>query len=162
MLATQLKPLVENGSLDRNVVVRVTQFTSNTVQNRKILILLNLEVISPALPHRIGNPQNIESAKSSADASVETKAVPGATPHADVKPPAPAMAPSLGAQALSGSHGDSARVGSRGVAKSSSGMPVYPIDALSPYQNKWTIKARVTLKTDIKHWSNARLSLIHI
>ena len=35
-------------------------------------------------------------------------------------------------------------------------MPVYPIDALSPYQNKWTIKARVTLKTDIKHWSNAR------
>lgn len=156
MLATQLKPLVENGSLDRNVVVRVTQFTSNTVQNRKILILLNLEVISPALPLRIGNPQNIESAKSSAEASVETKAVPGATPHADVKPPAPAMAPSLGAQALSGSHGDSAWGGSRGVAKSSSGMPVYPIDALSPYQNKWAIKARVTLKTDIKHWSNAR------
>ena len=41
MLATQLKPLVENGMLDKNVVVRITQFTSNTVQNRKILILLN-------------------------------------------------------------------------------------------------------------------------
>ena len=30
MLATQLKPLVENGMLDKNVVVRITQFTSNT------------------------------------------------------------------------------------------------------------------------------------
>ena len=46
MLATQLKPLVENQTLDRNAVVRITQYTSNTVQNRKILILLNLEVVS--------------------------------------------------------------------------------------------------------------------
>lgn len=151
MLATQLKPLVENGSLDKNVVVRISQFTSNTVQNRKILILLNLEPITAALPHRIGNPQNIEA--STSKPSSDAKSTGAQPPRADVKPavgqsPAPASAPSVGAQALSG--------GSRGVAKSSSGMPVYPIDALSPYQNKWTIKARVTLKTDVKHWSNAR------
>ena len=60
MLATQLKPLVEDHTLDKNMVVRITQYTANTVQNRKILILLNLEVLSPALDHRIGNPQNIE------------------------------------------------------------------------------------------------------
>jgi replication factor A1 len=34
--------------------------------------------------------------------------------------------------------------------------PIFPIEGLSPYQNKWTIKARVTQKTDIKHWSNQR------
>jgi hypothetical protein len=34
--------------------------------------------------------------------------------------------------------------------------PIYPIEGLSPYQNKWTIKARVTNKSDIRHWSNAR------
>jgi replication factor A1 len=39
---------------------------------------------------------------------------------------------------------------------SSSQMAVYPIESLSPYQNKWTIRARVTYKSDIKHWQNAR------
>ena len=31
---------------------------------------------------------------------------------------------------------------------------VYPIEALSPYAHKWTIKARVTNKSAIKTWHN--------
>lgn len=31
-----------------------------------------------------------------------------------------------------------------------------PINALTPYQNKWVIKARVTAKPPIRHWSNAK------
>lgn len=33
---------------------------------------------------------------------------------------------------------------------------IYPIEALSPYQNKWTIKARVTNKSEVKSWANQR------
>ena len=33
-------------------------------------------------------------------------------------------------------------------------MHVHPIESLSPYGNKWTIKARVTSKSDIKTWHN--------
>ena len=33
---------------------------------------------------------------------------------------------------------------------------VYPIASLNPYYNKWTIKARVTNKSDIRRWSNER------
>lgn len=34
--------------------------------------------------------------------------------------------------------------------------PTNPIESLSPYQNQWTIKARVSYKGDIRTWSNAR------
>ena len=36
---------------------------------------------------------------------------------------------------------------------SSSHANIYPIEGLSPYAHKWTIKARVTSKSDIKTWS---------
>lgn len=32
----------------------------------------------------------------------------------------------------------------------------HPISSLSPYQNKWVIKARVTAKSPIRTWSNAK------
>lgn len=41
-------------------------------------------------------------------------------------------------------------------AGSRQGRSIYPIEGLSPYQNNWTIKARVTQKSDIKTWSNQR------
>jgi replication factor A1 len=35
-------------------------------------------------------------------------------------------------------------------------VPTFPIEGLSPYQNNWTIKARVTQKGEIKSWSNPK------
>lgn len=34
--------------------------------------------------------------------------------------------------------------------------PIYPIESLSPYQNKWTIKARVTQKSEIRSFSTQK------
>lgn len=34
--------------------------------------------------------------------------------------------------------------------------PVNPIESLSPYQNNWTIKGRVSYKGDVRTWSNAK------
>ena len=34
--------------------------------------------------------------------------------------------------------------------------PVVPIVSLNPYQGKWNIKARVTSKSSIRTWVNAR------
>lgn len=39
---------------------------------------------------------------------------------------------------------------------SSSYGNIHPIEALSPYAHKWTIKARCTAKTDIKTWHNTK------
>ena len=41
-------------------------------------------------------------------------------------------------------------------ARTARANSIYPIEALSPYQNNWTIKARVTSKSEVKHWSNQR------
>lgn len=34
--------------------------------------------------------------------------------------------------------------------------PVNPIESLSPYQNNWTIKGRVSYKGDVRTWSNSK------
>ncbi len=45
---------------------------------------------------------------------------------------------------------------SQSSSRSGRGGTIFPIEGLSPYQNNWTIKARVTQKSDIKTWSNTR------
>jgi replication factor A1 len=39
-----------------------------------------------------------------------------------------------------------------------SGGVIYPIKSLNPYQNRWTIKARVISKSEIRKWSNPKSS----
>ncbi|WOO77315.1 Replication factor A protein 1 [Vanrija pseudolonga] len=136
MLATQLNNLVEDKSLDKNVVIKLTNFVTNSVQNRKLIIILGLEVI-PWQGEKIGNPASLDSA-----------------PAAAAAPPAaaPAPAPSRGtaSNARQPANGRGGGGGNRDMG------PIFPIEGLSPYQNKWTIKARVTQKSEIKHWSNQR------
>lgn len=35
-------------------------------------------------------------------------------------------------------------------------MQIVPIASLNAYQNRWTIKARVSVKSDMRRWNNAR------
>ncbi|MCO5556037.1 hypothetical protein L7F22_009581 [Adiantum nelumboides] len=159
MLSTQTAHLVDEGKVDRNCLVRVMHYTANQVSNRQILVILELEVVSGPLNDRIGDPQNVEKvdeagAGTAGNAPTSEKAQ---TTNAAKPPVVKNEGGGFGAQSMGASNNPSRpaqRTTSAGIDMSK--MPIFPIEALSPYQNKWTIKARVTTKSEIKQWHNQR------
>lgn len=48
------------------------------------------------------------------------------------------------------------RAGGSAIARNEAPARIVPISSLNAYQNKWTIKARVSIKGEMRRWSNAR------
>ncbi|KKY16436.1 putative replication protein a 70 kda dna-binding subunit [Phaeomoniella chlamydospora] len=140
MLATQINHHVQGGSLRKGCFVRLKKYQANEVKGKKILIILELDVLEElGEAEKIGEPQALES--NAQDAPTKPAPIPSNGFYGDKKPQAtPAQTKSLP---------------SRNQAPSSSAHAnIYPIEALSPYSHKWTIKARCTNKSDIKTWHN--------
>jgi replication factor A1 len=112
-----------------------------------LIIILALQVVSTD-EEKIGNPTAIAApppeqsvASNNANAGPSTSA---AAPAQRQQQPSPQAQPQPQRQ-----HAAAQRGGRPGGS-------IYPIEGLSPYQNNWTIKARVTQKSEIKTWSNQR------
>lgn len=101
---------------------------------RKVLIIINCEPIHPgsAVGKKIGDPVNVAEASSVVPSA---KPEPPAKMNNSYRPPPPS---------------DNLN------ASISDGRATQPISSLSPYQNKWVIKARVIAKPAIRTWSNAK------
>ncbi|KAH7889519.1 hypothetical protein F5I97DRAFT_1995013 [Phlebopus sp. FC_14] len=138
MLATQLNELVTNGQIMKNTVVVVDKLTCNFVQDKRLIIILDLHVLSRE-EEKIGSPVAVPSANAPLGSAETPATSSGAAPQA-------AASPSTGTRPPQARSGPGGRPG----------KSIYPIEGLSPYQNNWTIKARVTQKSDIRTWSNQR------
>jgi replication factor A1 len=162
MLASQLKYLIDQESIDRNSVVRVTSYAANNVQNRRIIILLGMDPLGQPAAERIGAPVNWDQgagAGAAAGGASNGQAGAAATSKPAQAPVKTEQKYGGGAAASNGGGAYRQQGGTKPVSRGpgmANGAPVYPIEGLSPYQNKWTIKARVTSRSDIKHWSNQR------
>ena len=151
-----MNSVVHEGKLKRGVFVRLKQYQTNTVKNKRqatklqaaarfgltqnfrIIIVLDLEVLEElGESDKIGNPQALEF--KAEDVQPQSTTISGSNFYGNRPPTTPQQQ----------------SVPSKFNANSStSHANIYPIEAISPYAHKWTIKARCTNKSDIKTWHN--------
>ncbi|KAI9805271.1 MAG: Replication factor A protein 1 [Piccolia ochrophora] len=141
ILATQANWLVQQDKLKKGCFVRLKSFQSSEVKGRKIIVVLDLDVLEELGDcEKIGDPKPLE--PKSED---ESKGQPGA----------------ISSNGFYGNKPQTQQQQSRSLPSRTGGMNgssahanIYPIEALSPYTHKWTIRVRCTHKSDIKHWHN--------
>ncbi|KAF2734725.1 replication protein-like protein A 70 kDa DNA-binding subunit [Polyplosphaeria fusca] len=140
MLATTSNDIVTSGKLKKGSIVRLKKFNPQQVKEKKILILMDLDVLEEyGELEKIGQPEAL-------DMKEDVKPQPSAVSANDFYGNKPAQPQE---QQRSLPHHQS--------NPSTSAHPhLYPIESLSPYAHKWTIRARCTNKGDIKTWHNAR------
>lgn len=138
MLATQANWVVTEGKLIKGCFVRLKAFQANQVKGKRILIVLDLEVLEElGACEKIGEPKALEPRPEDGQpqntTTMSTNGFYGNKPAEQQQQSLPSRthAPSSSAHAN-----------------------IYPIESLSPYAHKWTIKARCTHKSDIKTWHN--------
>ncbi|KAG2205081.1 hypothetical protein INT47_002175 [Mucor saturninus] len=132
MLAASHTSLVENQSLKRNSIIRLKESVCNLLQNRKILIVLGFDVIESDVDSKVGAPITLE--------GHVTPATPKAEGTSQTSSPVPKPATTFNS----------------GGINMQLEASLTPIKNLNPYQTRWTIKARVTQKSPIRKWHNAR------
>ncbi|XP_011696922.1 PREDICTED: replication protein A 70 kDa DNA-binding subunit [Wasmannia auropunctata] len=137
MLATQLNHLITDDILNEYAVCKITNYHLTTVNNsgreKHVILLLDIDVLASGskVGRKIGNPTNIE-----------TKSEPEST--------------STSASTTRYQNGSAKTATSNSDYHANDTVSTTPIAALSPYQNRWVIKVRVTSKSQIKTWSNSR------
>ncbi|GAA5900278.1 replication factor A subunit protein RFA1 [Sporobolomyces salmoneus] len=161
MLATNQNHLVSQADqpIGKHTLIKLLTYAVNDVQGRRIVIVLTLDVLGQT-DQKIGNPVAIEP---TGGTGTGTNRADSAQPEQKPVVPQPARAAGGG---VGGSNASKTSAAKRGGAASRAGggraggstmdAPIYPIESLSPYQNKWTIKARVVSKSEVRHYSNQR------
>ncbi|KAI1272443.1 replication factor-A protein [Xylaria sp. FL0933] len=150
MLATQANHVIHDNQLVRGCIVRVKSYQANAVKGKNILIILDLEVASELGTHdRIGEPAPFEAKTQPANNATAI----GGSGFYGAK--AESSAPVIKAEPMPSRSAPGGGGGGGGGSNTRGNIVIYPIESLSPYAHKWTIKARVTSKSDIKTWHKA-------
>ncbi|KAL1860486.1 hypothetical protein VTK73DRAFT_7299 [Phialemonium thermophilum] len=153
MLATQANHVVHSGQLQRGCIVRLKQYQANEIKGKNIIIILDLEVIeSLGTPDKIGDPVSVEVKAPATDTGISgtnfygAKAETQEDSKSQVQKQLASRAPNGGA----------------GGGSTDGGVTIYPIEALSPYTHGWTIKARVTNKSEVRNYRKGNGKLFNV
>ncbi|XP_020228711.1 replication protein A 70 kDa DNA-binding subunit A [Cajanus cajan] len=160
MLATQLNDRVQTGRVKKGSVVQLIDYICSPIQNRKIVVVLNMETIIPDC-EIIGNPKTFVESDLPTQGALPNNNLENSFKSNNVHLPAqntncnmqnfrPTVKPSYQLPPLPvyKSHG--------AIVKNEAPAHIIPIAALNPYQGRWAIKARVTAKGGLRRYNNAR------
>lgn len=147
MLATQLNNMVTSGELSEFSILKIkrhviSNLTDRSKGSKQVMILIDLVVMVPGdtVGVKIGDPKPIIDNSGQLvgnDNSVSVDTAPKPQHTSSVEP----------AQAS---------VINNGLQRDIDVDNIHPINSLSPYQNKWTIRARVINKAPVRTWNNSR------
>ncbi|OAL52015.1 replication factor-a protein [Pyrenochaeta sp. DS3sAY3a] len=140
MVATTANEIVTSGQLKKGSIVRLLKYNPQRVKDKNILIIMELEVLAQyGELEKIGQPEALTDVK----AEPQPAAIPGNNFYGSK--PTPAAQPQQRSLPVHQSNPGAA-----------SHPHLYPIESLSPYAHKWTIRARCTSKSDMKEWHNQK------
>jgi len=161
MLATQLNSFIHDNKIPQFSIIKVKKHVCNQMaaQSKRVVIVLDLEVLQRGeeVGRKIGNPVAIGS-----DGKVPPANNQNQNPNAGAPPPAKPMGGQNVQNVQNKAPLQSAQINqprqsvlqSRPGGGGGSSAPICtPIASITPYQNKWTIKARITSKGDIRTWN---------
>ncbi|EIE20436.1 replication factor-a protein [Coccomyxa subellipsoidea C-169] len=166
--ATQLDDLVTNQVVVVGSVIRLEEYLFNNVNNRQVLILLQLDNLGisdkMADATEVGKGQN---SGGNAGGPAPLLGGAGSGPYAAINgEDAPLYEADMTACAAGGygggggggggGYGQNGNYKGHGpIARNEAPPRIVPISSLNSYQSHWTIKARITNKSEIRRYSNA-------
>ena len=131
--------LIKDGALKKGSIVKLTSYQPNKVKDKPIIIVLDLQVLSQfGECEKIGEPVGLDTKPNKADDKPQPAGISGSSMYGNRQ----AEQPQPQTRSLP----------SRSTPTSTNHSSLYPIEALSTWAHKWTIKARCTHKTAIKTW----------
>lgn len=171
MLATQLNDKVDSGELSQFAVINLVKFLCNQIQpDRRVVIVLDMQVLERGedVGSKIGSPVQYKPGQAPVQPVEPAPVAPMQNAMKENKQPAAAHSSPATNQGKS-FYGNPPAAPRTPVQNKNTGISpnlpltpggtparVHPISSLTPYQNRWTIRARVTNKGGIRTWSNSR------